>query len=133
MGKKILIVVLILGLIGAAIGLYLWNKPHKMVENARGVAISAVQLAKDYTANEQTANAKYLNKALEVSGTVSEIDKNQDGGLMVILDSGDPMTGVQCTMREKGVNVAKGQQLTVKGFCSGSGITGVSLTDCIIK
>jgi hypothetical protein len=133
MVKKILLVLLVLGLIGAAAGFYLWNKQAPRAENEQGVIITAVQLAKDYAASEQTANTKYLNKVLEVSGTVSEIDKNQDGGLMVILDSGDPMTGVQCTMREKNVQVAKGQQLTVKGFCSGSGITGVSLTDCIIK
>ena len=36
------------------------------------------------------------------------------------------------TLRDKGVQVAKGAQVTLKGFCSGSGITGVSLTDCIV-
>jgi hypothetical protein len=35
-------------------------------------------------------------------------------------------------MREKGVKVTTGQTVTIKGFCSGSGITGVSLTDCIL-
>jgi hypothetical protein len=35
-------------------------------------------------------------------------------------------------MREKGVTIETGQSITVKGFCSGSGITGVSLTDCIL-
>jgi hypothetical protein len=133
MVKKILIAILVLGIIGAAVGYYEWNKPHQKVEDSVGIALTAAQLSKEYAADEKAANAKYLNKAIEVSGMVSEVDKNQDGGLMVILDTGDPMTGVQCTMRDKGVTVNKGQTVTLKGFCSGSGITGVTLTDCVIN
>ncbi|MES2701460.1 MAG: hypothetical protein V4649_02420 [Bacteroidota bacterium] len=130
--KKILLAILILGAISAAIGVYQWNKPHEKVEDMKGVAVTAVTLSKEYTENEQAADNKYLNKAIEVSGTVSEVNTNQDGGLMVVLDSGDPMTGVQCTMREKGASIAKGQNIKLKGKCSGNGITGVSLTDCIM-
>jgi hypothetical protein len=133
MVKKILIIILVLGIIGAATGAYLWYKPHKKVEDAKGIGITAIELSKEYSASEKDADAKYLNKAIEVSGTVSEVEKNQDGGLMVILDSGDPMTGVQCTMRGKGAAISKGQQVTLKGFCSGNGITGVLLTDCIVN
>src|SRR2546423_461654 len=63
--------------------------------------------AKAYNANEKDADTKYLNKAIEVSGTISEVDKNQDGGTMVILQTGDPAAGVQCAMRDKGATVAK--------------------------
>jgi hypothetical protein len=133
MVRKILLTILVLGLIGAGVGIYLWNKPHAKVEDAKGLAITAAQLAKEFGADENAANAKYLNKAIEVSGTVSEVEKNQDGGTMVILDTGDPMAGVQCTMRDKGAVVNKGQNVVLKGFCSGAGITGVSLTDCIIS
>ena len=103
------------------------------VEDTKGIAITAIALSKEYSANEKAADAKYLNKAIEVSGMVSEVEKNQDGGLMVILQTDDPMAGVQCTMRDPGAAAAKGSQVTIKGFCSGNGITGVSLTDCVIK
>ncbi len=119
--------------IGVAIGVYLWNMPAKKVENSIGLSITAADLGKEYAANEKEADLKYLNKAIKVSGTISEIEKNQDGGLMVILQTDDPMTGIQCTLRDKGANPVKGQNIVIKGFCSGSGITGVSLTDCIIS
>jgi hypothetical protein len=131
--KKIVIALLLLILIGVGTGIYMWNKPHVKVEDKKGIAITAEALAKEYGADEKAADAKYLNKAIEVTGTVSEIDKNQDGGIMAVLQTSDPAAGVQCAMRDKGVSLTKGQNITIKGFCSGSGLTGVSLTDCIIK
>ncbi len=131
--KKIILVVVALGLIGGGIGAFMWFKPHPKVEDAKGIVIAAPVLAKEYSADEKAADGKYLNKAIEVTGSVSEMEKNQDGGLMVILQTEDPTGGIQCTMRDKNANPAKGQTITVKGFCSGNGITGVSLTDCIIK
>ena len=98
-----------------------------------GININAPELAKQYQANEKAADTKYLNKVMEVSGTVSETDKNQDGGTMIVLETGDPIAVIQCGMREKAITAAKGQKVVIKGFCSGNGITGVTLTDCIIK
>ncbi len=136
MSKKLRIIIIALVLLGGGgygAWWYVWNKPHAKVEDAKGIEVTAQALAKEYTADEKAADAKYLNKAIQVSGTVAETEKNQDGGLMVILQTEDPTAGIQCTMREKNATVNKGQNLTIKGFCSGNGITGVSLTDCIIK
>lgn len=131
--KKIIIAVLLLGAIGVGTGMYLWNKPPETVDDKKGVEITAMALSAEYVSSEQQANTKYLNKVIEVSGTVAETEQNQDGGMMVILQTGDPMAGIQCAMREKGVTANKGDSITIKGFCSGNSIMGVSLTDCIIK
>ena len=134
MTKKTKTTIYVLILIGVCTGtyvLYQLFKPHPSAKN--GIQITALNLAKEYSANEKAADAKYLNKAIEVSGTVTEIDKNQDGGMMIILQTGDPMTGIQCAMRDKGATSVKGNNVIIEGFCSGNGITGVSLTDCIIK
>lgn len=130
--KKIILIVLSLGLIGVGTGIYLFNKKPETVDDKKGINIAAADLAKAYSANERAADSLYLNQVIEVSGTVGSTETNQDGGLMVILTTGDPDADIQCTLRDKGVQVAKGQQVTLKGFCSGSGITGVSLTDCIV-
>ena len=132
MFKKILIFVVILALIGVCTGIYMWNKPAQKVENSKGIVIDAKILAREYAKDEKAADAKYLNKAIEVSGLITEIDKNQDGGIMVILQADDPAAGVQCAMRDKGAKIDKGL-VTIKGFCSGNGITGISLTDCVKK
>ena len=97
------------------------------------VNITGEILSKEYSENEKVADAMYLNKAIEVSGTVSQIDKNLDGGTMIILQSADSLTGIQCSMREKGISVNKGLTVVIRGICSGSGITGISLTDCVLK
>lgn len=131
--KKIVVAVALLALIGVGTGIYLFYKKPETVDDKKGIEVAAMALSKEYAADESAANAKYLNKVIEVTGTVSETEENQDGGMMVILDTGDPMAGVQCAMREKGVTANKGQTVSIKGFCSGSGITGISLTDCIIK
>ena len=132
MVKKIIILAVVAILIGVGTGIYLWHMPAKKVENSIGIDISSVDLAKQYAADEKKADTKYLNKAIKVFGTISEIDKNQDGGLMIILQTDDPMAGVQCSLRDKGANPVKGQSIVIKGFCSGNGLTGVSLTDCIV-
>ena len=131
--KKILVVILLLIVAGGGIGYYMWHKPAPNAEDVKSIPVTAVVLSKQYASNEKAADSMYLNKNIEVSGTIGEIDKNQDGGLMVVLQTEDPTTGVQCAMRDTGTVVTKGQNITIKGFCSGNGITGVSLTGCIIK
>ncbi len=131
--KKIILAVVLLALIGVGTGIYLFYKKPETVDSKEGIVISAKGLSEAYSANEHVADSLYLNKAIEVTGTVDATEQNQDGGTMVILQTGDPMTGVQCALRDKDVKVARGQTLTIKGFCSGSGITGVSLTGCVLK
>lgn len=118
---------------GNLFAIYIWNKEPEKVENVAGISITADQLTKEYTTDEKAADTKYLNKAIEVSGTVVEVTNNQDGGTMIVLKSIDPTTAVQCAMRDKGVKAAPEQAITVKGFCSGNGLTGVTLTDCVLK
>ena len=130
--KKIGLLVVILAIVGGGVFYYMWNMPHKKVEDMKGLAITATQLATDYSTNDKHADSLYLNKAIEVSGKVSEIEKNQDGGIMVILATADPSAGIQCAMRDKNATAQKDAEITVKGICSGAGITGVSLTDCVL-
>lgn len=132
--KKKNILFLLLGVIVVAgIAAYMmWNKPHPKAEDKKGIPITAVSLFKEYTTNETAANNQYLNKVLEVSGAVSAIDTNQDGAVAVILQTDDIMNGIMCTMRDKNQAIAKGSNVTIKGFCSGF-VGDVKLTDCVIK
>lgn len=133
-GKYILWIVVVLLLIGIGTGVYLWNKPHNKVEDQEGIALTVDALNAAYAANEANANQQYLNKALMVTGTVSETATNQDGGTVLTLSGATPGgNGVLCTMRDKGVQATQGATVTVKGFCTGSDLFGVTLTDCILK
>jgi hypothetical protein len=129
--RKLLLLLLIFLAIGGGFAYYQWNKPHKTVENEDAIQITARQLFTEYSTDEGAADAKYLNRALQVTGTIAVIDMNQDSQRFVILQSDDPLNGVMCTMRDDNWQAQVGQQVSVKGYCSGF-ISDVKLTDCII-
>lgn len=127
-GKIILVVILLGALIGGIVGYVMWNKPHTKVEDIDGLKVSVSELYDAYDANEASANEKYLNKAVTITGTVSEVQENQDGNKLVILED-----KIQCTMRDKNTNAEAGTQVTIKGFCNGNSLFGVVLSDCVIE
>lgn len=131
--KRILLIAVGLGfLVGGITAYILWNKPHRDVESEKGIAITADALVAAYNADEKAADAQYLNKAIEVSGTVAKAENNQDGQTTVLFASSDAMTSVFCTMRDKGVSVNNGAAIVIKGICTGHTLTDVTLTDCVV-
>ena len=128
--KKILLGILVLVLIGVGVGVYLFNKPAHKVEDETSLSVSAVALAKEFSTDSAKANSEYLGKPIAVNGVVDEVDKNN--GELVVLQTEDPLFGVECGMRDTTTTLTKGQKVTVKGYCSGAKMTGVSLTGCII-
>ena len=121
--QKILLWLLVIGLLGFGIMkgylYYLNNKPHRDVTKEKGVSVAADQLFTDFSTNEAAANQKYLNKAIEVSGEVAEVKKNQDSSTVVLLRTSDPVFGVNCTFKEDPGNIQPGSQVTFKGICTG--------------
>ncbi len=128
--KSISLLVGALVIAGIIIGYALWNKPHETVDDQEGEKIEATVLANAFLENEQEANQKYLSKVLEVNGVVSEVTTNQDQKTVLLLESEDPLSGVQCTLKEA-AEVQVGEKVTVKGFCNGF-TTVVLLQDCIL-
>jgi hypothetical protein len=122
-----LILLLIAG--GIAIWFYL-NKPNRTVSNEKGIELSASELVSEYQQNEDSANIKYLDKTVQVTGTVSEISKNQDGQSTVLLSSEDPMTGVFCTLKDD-PHLTIGFTVTIKGFCSGM-LSDVRIREAVV-
>jgi hypothetical protein len=117
----------------ASIVIIALNKPHIKIEDRSSIPVSAAELGAAYLKDEAMANAHYLNKPLEVSGSISGIDHNQDGGSMVLLGTGSPDAMVQCTMRDAAAALPRGTSVKLKGFCTGSNLSGVTLTDCIVS
>lgn len=120
-------------LLVAVTSIIAFNRPHQRVEDSTGLPVTAVELGAAYLKDEASANAHFLNKALEVSGSIMGIDHNQDGGSMVLLATGSPDALVQCTMRDAAAALPRGTNVRLKGFCTGSNLSGVTLTDCIVS
>lgn len=103
----------------ASYGLFVYYKPTRDVKEEAGIKISAEAIFDSFTVNENKANQLYLNKAIEVSGTVAEIKKNQEGQAVVYLRTSDPIFGVNCTFKEDPGSVAPGKTIRFKGICTG--------------
>jgi hypothetical protein len=129
--KSLLIIALILLIGGGAVAYFMWNKPHRNVENEKGIEVTAPQLVKEYQQNEAEANKKYLDKAIQVQGNISEVKSNQDGKTTVMLSSEDAFTSVFCTLKEPASNITTGSLVTIKGICSGM-LSDVRLREAVV-
>ena len=111
---------LVVALAGTA--LYLYNKPPRNVADETGIPVSATELYSKFTSNEPKANQVYLNKVLQVSGQVLEVKNSTSAGKVVVLNTGDPMFGVACTLSNVEIparQVKPGEKITIKGICTG--------------
>lgn len=120
--KKYIIGFFSLLLVGIGIVLYVWNKPHRTATGETPVAlITAVNLFNEFETDEQAALAKYLDKAIQVSGEVVEIIQLSDGESMIMLATSDEMSDISCSM-VKGEDVSEinpGMKVAIKGICIG--------------
>lgn len=129
-----LIIVVLLGIVGAVVAYFQYNKQHRdAVSEEAAHTLSAAELFNEFESNEQAAMTQYGNKLVEVSGTIREVVDNSGVNTMLILETDHPIFGVKC-MFEKTVKqeINSGQPVIVRGFCSG--INGdVELTRCAIE
>ena len=131
--KIIISSLLVLLLVLAIGGWYAFNKPHRSLSDSTFIKISADSLLASYQKDESVANSVYLDKPLFINGEIAEINTNQAGEKVIILKTSDPISGVVCTLREKLVKIPKiGQQISIKGFCSGF-ISDIVLRDCQLE
>ncbi len=135
--KIILLVGLAAAVIGGGYGLYLWNKPHLNVERATpAFVLTAEKLMLDFQDDENNAHTQYAGRVLQVSGVIAEIKPHEDHRMEIILETGDLMSRVSCTMQEKRDdllerNLSKGDEITLKGLCSGI-LMDIVLERCVI-
>jgi len=123
---RIVAIIIIAGLlIGGGIGLYMFNKPHRDVQNARtDYTLTASQIVREYLSDHVAANQKYLSadgdsKVLEIAGEVKLISENYNGQKVVLLKGDQDKAGVSATFtsetNENLVGIQLGQTVTIKG------------------
>ncbi|MEZ4910965.1 MAG: hypothetical protein R2774_08890 [Saprospiraceae bacterium] len=132
--RKITLIVLTLAFICGLAIYKVYTKPHKEVTDAHAdFTLSSSNLYLAYSENEDEANAKYLNKIIEVEGKISTTN-SLEGGASIALDCGDPMGGITCEFESpeslKGMSV--GQSVKIKGFCTGK-LIDVVLVRCSVQ
>lgn len=119
--KKILLSLIVLGVLAAGYGYYLYNKPVEGAEHKKAdVTVTSGQLVSDYEADETKANETYLGKVVEVSGKVAQVT-TEEGKTKIHLESESPMSLVICEMEhpEGSETVKPGDEIKIKGQCTG--------------
>ncbi len=108
-----------------AVGLYLFNMPHRNVQKANAdYNLSSSQIVTEYLTDKESANKKYLaqdgdSKILNISGVVSKISEDYNGQKVVLLKGVDDKAGVSASFTKMtNPNAAKlqvGEMVTLKG------------------
>ncbi|MFM7357526.1 MAG: OB-fold protein [Sediminibacterium sp.] len=121
--KKWLKFLLMAGGVGLIAGLallyWIFNKPHRDVSKEKGIQLSAQQLYEAFRKDEAVANGFYLDKAIELSGTVADVSTNQEGQKVVNFSTDDPFFTINCTFKTDPGNLQPGDSIVFKGICTG--------------
>ena len=124
---KIVLIIIGLGiLIGGGVGLYMFNKPARNIQDTKtDFSYNANEIVNEYLTDTQKANDKYLDEAgnskvLEISGVVAEISEDFNGQKVILLKADSDKAGVSCTFTpETNSNTLKiniGDEITIKGI-----------------
>lgn len=123
--KRIIYTILIGLLITGGIVIYLFNMPHRDIQNSTtDYKVSASVLVEEYLINAKKADKKYLDeegesKIFEVEGIVKEITEDFNAQKVVLLQNEKDRAGVSCTFTKvtnKEVSTLKiGQKIKIKG------------------
>lgn len=132
MKKKIILSIIVLIALGTITGIYLWNKPKRTAAGEKAVAsLPADDLFQVFSNDENTANAAYLNKVVEVNGTVVKTETDPAGADVVYLETSDLLGTISCTfIPGTKADTKTGDTVKIKGICTGF-LTDVILTQCI--
>jgi hypothetical protein len=114
-------------LILGAIAIYIYkeyNRSHKDTAKLKpDYTITATDLIKEFSNNEQASNTKYLDKVISVEGIAKDIIKDDKGFYSIALGDTSSMSSVRCSIdslhsREVAA-VQQGSTIALKGICSG--------------
>jgi len=138
--KKVFIAFVVLFcLVGAVMllsGLYFKYMPDKNYDKVKAdYTLQSETLIAEFEKNEAKANQKYMDKVVEVNGTIAEISADQKGATVVALRNTDAFSGVLCTLNEGGGKAIQsytvGKPIKIRGVCTGM-LMDVVLNKCVI-
>ncbi len=134
--KIVLYAGLAIALIGGIVGIYFYTLGQKDLTNTKAdFTMPANELFAEYEANEESANTKYRDKIVEVSGKVAQVTLNTDSTLNVMLMDVDDFSGVLCTFNAisdpASIDINKGDNVVIRGICSGM-LMDVQLNNCVL-
>ena len=127
-------VVTFIALSGILAALYMFNLKHTDMAKAKpDFVVTASLLQKAFEDNETKASALYINKILEVTGTIASVKPAGNNIISISLVTNSDLSSVICTftaITDPGKFVS-GREITLRGECSGF-LMDVLLNNCAI-
>jgi hypothetical protein len=123
--KKIIwLGILLIALGGAWYGYSEYSRSNKNYQHVKpDFSISASDLIHEYEAGDSAASLKYNGKAIEVSGNVKTIDKDEKGFYTITLGDSTSLSSVRCSMdtthKDDAAGLIAGSSVTLRGACTG--------------
>jgi hypothetical protein len=130
-------IVLVFILAGVAYGYYMFNMKRSDLRKVKpAFVISSKELYSAFEIDETGATARFIGKVVEVNGNVAQVEfGSADSTLSITLREDDQFSGVICTFNgiedKSQVSINPGQQITIRGECSGM-LMDVLLNNCVI-
>jgi len=136
--KKIFIGVAVLALAAGLYGYKEYNRRNKDLANVRAdMKMNSADLINAFKKNETEANKNFLDKVIQVEGTVKEVIKDEKGYYTLVLGKDDEMSSVRCSMdtvhQQESGSVSKGNGISLKGICTGFNADELLGSDVILN
>jgi len=133
--KTILGLLAVLTVLGGYLAIRMYNKPHvNVAESDPDVVLLSQTLLDDFENDEISANTKYLEQIIQVTGKIQKLGTANGNGT-ITLTSGNSMGSIICHLSEKEnkkvVSLREGQEIMVKGICTGY-LMDVILINCVL-
>ncbi|MCW3091166.1 MAG: nucleic acid binding OB-fold tRNA/helicase-type [Ferruginibacter sp.] len=133
--KRVLFGIVLFAVLGAGAIWYIFNEKFSDTSGVNAdLTISAMDLIHEFEKNDSLANKKYGEKIIVVNGMVSEVE---GADTTVNLKMADTSTGsyiifaFQPQHREEAKGIKQGQEVSVKGSCSGGAFSQILGTEFI--
>jgi hypothetical protein len=120
--KIALFIVFFLALITILTALYKFNMKHSDLAKAKpDFIITATALQKAFEDDDKKASATYINKILEVTGTIVSITPANGTNTNISLKTGNDISSVICTFTAimDPLKLKTGEEIALRGECSG--------------
>jgi hypothetical protein len=137
---KVILTLFILGVIVAVlVYIFIYNKPQPNYEKKiPQYVLNAQELYHSFADNKINAEKKFNGQVIEVKGELNKIEVNDSLVVAVFVFNqglfGDE--GIRCTFLPKyyeaGSILKSGEEVSIKGFCTGYNETDVILIHCSI-
>jgi len=132
--KIALFVVSFIALSGILAALYFYNLKHTdMVKAKPDFVITATALQAEFEDDETAASTRYINKILEVTGTIASVKPAENDVLNISLITGSDFSTVIATFNSivEPSGFKPGDEITLRGKCSGF-LLDVLLNNCAV-